>query len=56
MSVSHSPKLRKGRTIFDCDTALVLLSFRRRPASPFLGADLCWGVFGVEECVEWVAV
>jgi hypothetical protein len=57
MSVPHSPTLRKGRTLFECDTALVLLSFSRRPAGPFLGADLCEEVIGVvEEYVEWVAV
>ena len=58
MSQSHSPTPRKGRTIFDCDTASVVLSFSRCPAGPFLGADFCSEVFGVEECVDmdWVTV
>ena len=58
MSQSHSPTPRKGRTMFDCDTALVVLSFGRCPVGPFLGADFGGEVFGVEECVDvdWVTV
>ena len=55
MSQSHPPTLRKGRTLFDCDIAVVALSFSRCPAGPFLGADFCGEVFGVED-VDWVTV
>jgi len=39
MSLSHSLTSRNGRTLFGCDTALVVLSFNRCAAGPFIGAD-----------------
>lgn len=53
MSLSHSLTSRNGHTLFDCDTALVVLSFNRCAAGPLLGADFCGVVFDVED-VEWV--
>ena len=55
MSLSHSPTSRNGRTLFDCDTALIVLSFNRCAMGPFLRADFCRAVFEMED-VEWVPV
>ena len=54
MSLSHSLTSRNGRTLFDCDTALIVLSFNRCSVGPFLRADFCGAVFDVD--VEWVPV
>ena len=55
MSLSHSLTSRNGRTLLDCDTALIVLPFNRCAVGPFLRADFCGVVFDVED-VEWVAV